>query len=645
MLAFCEWNPVGGTVPEACPGLYEIIRNKKHWRAVILNTESIRNYQAGFVPDRDNPFDYSQIDRDSRPHESRVPLIRLTHILAGYPDLPKIFTNEISYFDDETQQTVCCMEDEITPERSRYIHQNYDDVKRRVVEKPQDPEALDQYQKLCVQYDFICDRPEEIFLVGTRSKSDERSLSMTSMELRTAQARHQDWKYNHYPEICRFLVFDFARQGSAWFSQDLLQFCLSILTLGMNEIPSEALKPNRLYQLGIDISEEAFQGFINHHLDNLGELESYLNEELKNIPESSYRSDLAFYSDMPIVLRTNEKDEIAVVSYDVLDNFQETAAQAGSDKINREYQSLATDSANPRRAIDDGAAQLKRSISAHAEGITKYLDPYQFEYLNEKVEQVELKVFSSRPKNLYDRSKQIQELKSAARALYKYNRHDEHQASLLVAGVVAVMLASVGFFSYLYDAWQLGTRGFLYSLGLTAIVLTITAIGGRLALPIHKGKQEKLNANIFEQARNAIQKPVDITKNNFEKYFTNINTLMYGKALQAGAFVGDDYNSTQRKLIKRHLKCIIKTRKRDEDYLKSCHLRRVVSAAVGAIEQSFDASVAPDENPFYDFAPGSQDDEIMLNNTGDTLVAPYPFIVAMQIAEEETLDAIGEACP
>ena len=166
-LCFCDWYEDKNTIGEAVPGLYGMIKGKKEWRAIILNLDSLDLYppeqadaldeepapnaaasedapnalsgdladaassandqiqtqasaNAAGAHDQDdslpedtsdilrpkpqNPFDYSEKDKDTEPHQSRVPIIRLAHMLAGYEftDIQG-FEPVFEYFDSELE--------------------------------------------------------------------------------------------------------------------------------------------------------------------------------------------------------------------------------------------------------------------------------------------------------------------------------------------------------------------------------------------------------------------------------------------------------------------------------------------------------------------------------------------------------------
>ena len=97
-VAFCEWNQSSGarTLSKAVPTLAETIVGKKDWRVVVVD------WAAGIEDSRErvdpeNPFDFidnigddpetgrpaEQLSMQDSPHA----LIRITHLLLGYPEI------------------------------------------------------------------------------------------------------------------------------------------------------------------------------------------------------------------------------------------------------------------------------------------------------------------------------------------------------------------------------------------------------------------------------------------------------------------------------------------------------------------------------------------------------------------------------
>ena len=63
-VAFCDWNESGTDVRSSVPDLYNIVRGKKEWRALIINTDSVYDYKAlkTFGDDEQQAFDYLMSD-------------------------------------------------------------------------------------------------------------------------------------------------------------------------------------------------------------------------------------------------------------------------------------------------------------------------------------------------------------------------------------------------------------------------------------------------------------------------------------------------------------------------------------------------------------------------------------------------------
>ena len=145
-IAFCDWNESGTDVRSCVPDLYNIVRGKKEWRALILNTDSIYDYKGVFCPNRNNPFDYSSVDTDDMPHESPVPLIRLTHIIGGYSAVQtKEFEKGFEYTDYASGEKTRVRVSDLTKDEIHHLSTEYSDSLTSVyMEKKEDKDDMDQ---------------------------------------------------------------------------------------------------------------------------------------------------------------------------------------------------------------------------------------------------------------------------------------------------------------------------------------------------------------------------------------------------------------------------------------------------------------------------------------------------------------------
>ena len=100
-------NESGTDLETSVPDLYKQIRGKVDWRTVIVSAEPVYGNRKGPVPDEKNPFDFpaeaAKAAEDAVPQDSAIPLVRLTHMICGYPAAPvKNFEEAYEYVDVET---------------------------------------------------------------------------------------------------------------------------------------------------------------------------------------------------------------------------------------------------------------------------------------------------------------------------------------------------------------------------------------------------------------------------------------------------------------------------------------------------------------------------------------------------------------
>jgi len=147
LIGFCDWNESGTDVKSSVPDLYNMIRGKKDWRAMVINTDSAWNYRDTPVPSRNNPFDFSASDKIETPHESPIPMVRLTHIIGGYTAVSKKeFEKGFEYFDEEEGTLVRVREADLTDEQLQQLSEDKESLNPIYIEKAV-PEEVQQAEK------------------------------------------------------------------------------------------------------------------------------------------------------------------------------------------------------------------------------------------------------------------------------------------------------------------------------------------------------------------------------------------------------------------------------------------------------------------------------------------------------------------
>ena len=143
LVSFCDWNESGTDLTASVPDLYKLIKGRLQWRAVIVDTEPAFGRKNGPVPDEKNPFDYpgEAQDLSEPPHPSSVPIIRLTHMLCGYPSSPvKNFEDGYEYTDEITGKTKRVRASELTETEFYELAARYKDELRRIYLEEKVPE-------------------------------------------------------------------------------------------------------------------------------------------------------------------------------------------------------------------------------------------------------------------------------------------------------------------------------------------------------------------------------------------------------------------------------------------------------------------------------------------------------------------------
>ena len=271
------------------------------------------------------------------------------------------------YFDEITHSDKFIPEDEFTEERRNAL---LDENPNLIIQKNTQmmeisAEDREAYDKLCHRYEFPGDRPQRIVYIGTRSRSDSRSYSMTSLEFRTKAQRAREWRRNRYPSNSCFLVYDFSKRESSAYLYDCIEFCLSIITFCINEIQTDDLKPHQLYHIWLEIEKERIASTLFEQMQRLGRGELYLKQQLRELSEVTGASDLNFIPEL----------RMDVASYDS----REMMDCINPNVVPEDSMRAITES---QRQIDLAAIRLRQRIEGyrhHQEVID--LDAYQYAYL------------------------------------------------------------------------------------------------------------------------------------------------------------------------------------------------------------------------------------------------------------------------
>ena len=294
-ISFCDWNEAGTDLKSAVPDIYKCIKGKPDWRAIVLNTDSMAVHTSGPVADEKNPFDFpgETVNDTEIPRESNVPMIRLSHMLCGYPAATvKNFEKGFEYYDEKTLKRVRVRESELTEDEVYQLSRRYRDrLKPIYLDVPVSEEVKKAQDELNEKYEFSDNRPQELIFIATRKhKKDEEHIYeswKTQFEMESSNFSSR----NKYPNNCRFICSSITNAENSLYMKELTEFWVSVLTLAINRIPASSLQAYRLYKLGMEASEEELERLLNKRLNRMESVYDFVQERMKMKAELSFEED------------------------------------------------------------------------------------------------------------------------------------------------------------------------------------------------------------------------------------------------------------------------------------------------------------------------------------------------------------------
>ena len=396
-ISFCDWNEAGTDLKSAVPDIYKCIKGKPDWRAIVLNTDSMAVHTSGPVADEKNPFDFpgETVNDTEIPRESNVPMIRLSHMLCGYPAATvKNFEKGFEYYDEKTLKRVRVRESELTEDEVYQLSRRYRDrLKPIYLDVPVSEEVKKAQDELNEKYEFSDNRPQELIFIATRKhKKDEEHIYeswKTQFEMESSNFSSR----NKYPNNCRFICSSITNAENSLYMKELTEFWVSVLTLAINRIPASSLQAYRLYKLGMEASEEELERLLNKRLNRMESVYDFVQERMKMKAELSFEEDdiLVPEQKIPVHFDGSSGKELYIntskigLSRDCPKDELFTWIMEITEKKRQINQFLKA----PRRAIDKASQHLKGRAESFF-GDEYKMDQFQVEDLEAEIERLAL---------------------------------------------------------------------------------------------------------------------------------------------------------------------------------------------------------------------------------------------------------------
>lgn len=642
VIGFCDWNETGTDVKTSVPDMCDLIKGKKDWRALIVNTDSIYGYTGIPTPIKNNPFDYSDYDKDPLPHESEIPLIKLTHIIGGYTSLiNKEFEKGFEFYDSEQGKTVRVKESELTEEEINSLSERYDDIASVYIEKEATEEVKSLQKTMIDKYLFSDTRPAEIDLIATRRKSDfnERTAIEESWKNHMEMTSSNFWEINKYPSNCRFIVYDITNQDNSFYKRELTEFWMSVLTLATNKIAASTLQAYRLYKIKVDVSKDELQKILNAHLNKLNSAYAFVKEQISLRPESSFDEgeEVVSRQTIPVTIEKNESKELFMNfgRIGLFKDYPEDETFFWKSQIKQKKNNLEKYLKTPRRVIDKSANYLKKKSESFKDD-SYILDQFQLDDLKETMDNLEFNIVSSEVKRIIDKNAIDKKLAEIDGTVKKEIGFRMSRKMTLISGALMLFVCFGGYLPYLISAGKVSSDNLIAALGVTIAVFCISAIGGLSALILQRGKLISLMKRFNTIMRNVVNDMRSFA-GHFETYFSDICTYMKAVSILDGTKKKSFGTDSEPNILFMHKRAIAAAVSKDNELILSYDIKRI-DEMVTNVTTFFDVNRVPRDNSLYFFEENLDEDDIPINSTGDTVSAPYKFIEKLWIEREDIYD-------
>ncbi len=645
-ISLCSWNESGTDLKSAVPDLPQKIRGKSEWRALVIHHPLYPESEEELPFHRKNPFDFKvNYGREEEIEESKIPLIRLTHMLCGYPELGvKNFVKAYTYKDEKTGAKRVIRASEMTKERYRALsEEQFYQIQTTFLREDYTKEEKEKYRELTRRYRLSEDRPTELLLIGTRPPVKEE----LHREIQGFWKNHQEsessefWKRNHYPSISRFLCFSLSDAKNSAYRRDLFRFWLSVLTIALNKIPPSYLQAYRLYRLDAEVSPEEMKQVLSLHLSKLTAARDAVYEQL-TLHASAFDR------------KTEEQDLLSAEPVSILYDRLDTSTVQVDEKLfglsrdcpTDEYALWVKESEEKR----NGLFRLLRAPIRAVDGATEYLRERALDFrdqeydfsdvdkseLEDEISRLEDQVLLARTRDILDTKKAKKRLLKADSTVKKEIHGRMPKRTVILCGAAALACVFAGYLPYCIRSFSAGVSATGASLLVTLSALLVVAAAGLLSLLVLRKRLCEKISGYNREIRRVLERLNDgMTK--LEGYLTDVCTLRKLKEAQKQLSHRQKEQFSIKSVLRAHYRSLEHMLKEETEWCVVFGVTPNIQPISG-ITLYFNSLIPPKENGIYMLTPEIDEKRLSLNDAGDYLYAPYPIMKRLVIEREAIYD-------
>lgn len=616
-VGLCTWAEYGRNIDEALAGIRELTDDKKEWNAVIvLSEDDCRRLES---PERaQNPFDFGfDFSKQEIPEDSSNPLIRLTHMLGGYPAIEKHFEKKV--IEPEDQEPYVVYEPVAEPEREK------------------------AFNELQSKYEFDGILPEQIIIIAQRSGWREKEDISVNWKNYNEIQSSEFWRRNGYPSNCRFIVFDMVRQGPVRREADCFRFFMSVELLASNKVDPSSLQAYRLYRIDSlfdkDSMEDVFQGAVNRLSSAKHTIRAAMRRDAKS---AAYLSSKLpdFRTDIPVVFDIPEYSRRAVKPENfrlISSSHSEEIADWKREKRHAE-EALIKSVRIADRALDKTASRMKDTYVYDEEDVVK-LDKYQRDDMILETDLLYSEIIELQGQLPTEKEALNKDTETRSRAVIDAlrSRPTVLPVTLTLAGcILTVILMQIPtimqFAGTDYMPWGMM---FAEVLGFTAAA----AVGGLIALLVGKRRLGKLIDAFNNMMRGAFGQ-LQTNARDYSEYLGAVASHSRGRSYLALSDKKDAHDNNIIRMQIKHLNAIDAFLGRMNTWSNAFHLDVDYNQPEVNEDTPIDIWLSPSENPMYTLEVGRKY-EVAMNRSGIVVSAPFAFVKGVELVREELYENVA----
>lgn len=649
-IAFCEWDASADSLETAVPQLKELISQRKEWRAVVVNDNSVFDSE---VQNRRNPFDYVGVTKKDydfstfeavkcfRENEDRVmnralgnPLTRLSIWLCGAPIRrcpPVCYDN-----DRERLESV---------DNSDKYFELLDELNLSAVDVEIDRSRERKYTLLRDSFAIrgeLFNPPTSFIAIAQRIGDVEEERKRSSWVEHSEFDYSQFYMDNLYPDKLRYLIGDLAYLNDRRNESSYFNFLTALLIIASNDCPNDALRPYRVYRMETQIDAKRVKKLVSGYnakllatLNRIDEISKKLNEQ-ESRPLANEEVEENFEAKIKIPIEAVNKDE----REEMMAEYGEIglAKDCPTDEVSYwegQYRRIGKRFSRflrePRRRVKTAAKESFRYNSTIRDDRIMRISEYQREDIQYVLNEEEHNMVSTTTTRLFNSAEYDEKIKEANRELNRKISMRMTKKNIIIVGIIAAAAFLAGFLPLLLGNTQT-SKAVLVSLTVTLASIAAFLLCGLITLIAQK--RVLINRFIhFNMVMSGVLNDIERGVGAFADYLSHACNVM--RAFSVLECCDNPYE-VKRAILKNH-KRIIES--------KICEANEFFAGYIDTAVVDFKENVQPYDFDFtvmhsYEYTlPYSEVwRDIEFLQEGNTVAVPVDYVKAVTLTREELYD-------